>query len=82
LAVLITDTSSLAQAVQLKIQRAVTGEQRLLTAFEMSLFARELSKQRIRRGHPEWSETQVAAAMSVPEVFQRITAALDQAGFA
>jgi hypothetical protein len=61
LAVLITDTSSLAtQAVQLKIQRAMTGEQRLLTGFEMSLFARELSKQRIRRGHPEWSETQVA----------------------
>jgi hypothetical protein len=38
----------------------MTGEQRLLTAFEMSLFARELSKQRIRREHPEWSETQVA----------------------
>jgi hypothetical protein len=60
LAVLITDTSSPAQAVQLKIQRAMTGEQRLLAAFEMSLFARELSKQRIWREHPEWTETQVA----------------------
>jgi hypothetical protein len=60
LAVLISDTSSLAQTVQLKIQRAMTGERRLLAAFEMSLFARELSKQRIRREHPEWSETQVA----------------------
>jgi Rv0078B-related antitoxin len=60
LAVLISDTSSLAQTVQLEIQRAMTGERRLLAAFEMSLFARELSKQRIRREHPEWSETQVA----------------------
>jgi len=36
------------------------GEQRLLLAFEMSLFARDLAKAGIRREHPEWQETQVA----------------------
>jgi hypothetical protein len=55
-----TDTSSAAQAVQLRIQRAMTGEQRLLMAFEMSLFARELAKEGIRREHPEWTGAHVA----------------------
>ncbi len=59
-AVPITDTSPPAQAVQFQIQRAMTGEQRLLIAFEMSLFARELAKEHIRREHPDWLETQVA----------------------
>jgi len=56
---LITDTSPAVQSVQLEIQRAMTGEKRLLIALEMSLFARELAKERIRREHPAWSETQV-----------------------
>lgn len=38
----------------------MTGEQRLLIAFEMSLFARDLAKAGIRRDHPEWPESQVA----------------------
>ncbi len=38
----------------------MSGEQRLLIAFEMSLFARELAKERIRQEHPEWPETRVA----------------------
>jgi hypothetical protein len=38
----------------------MTGEQRLLMAFEMSMFARELSEERIRLEHPEGPETQVA----------------------
>jgi hypothetical protein len=37
----------------------MTGEQRLLMAFEMSRFARDLAKERIRREHPEWPESQV-----------------------
>lgn len=56
----ISDTSPSARALQLQIQRAMTGEQRLLIAFEMSLFAQELAKERIRREHPEWPEAQVA----------------------
>ena len=38
----------------------MTGEQRLLLALEMSLFARELAKERIRQEHPEWRDKQVA----------------------
>jgi hypothetical protein len=37
----------------------MSGEERLLLAFEMSLFARELSRERIRREHPDWPETQI-----------------------
>ena len=55
-----TDTSPAAQAVQLEIQRAMSGEQRILLAFEMSLFARELAQAGIRREHPDWPETRVA----------------------
>ena len=55
-----TDTSPAAQAVQFEIQRAMSGEQRILLAFEMSLFARELAKAGIRREHPDWPEARVA----------------------
>jgi hypothetical protein len=60
LAVPITDTTPSAQVIQLKVQRAMSGEQRLLMAFEMSMFARELARERIRREQPEWPETRVA----------------------
>jgi hypothetical protein len=55
----ITDTTPSAQAIQLQVQRAMSGEQRLLMAFKMSVFARELARERIRREHPEWPETRV-----------------------
>lgn len=58
--VAITDTSAEAQAIQLKIQSAMSGEQRILLAFEMSEFARELARAGIRHDHPEWTEAQVA----------------------
>jgi hypothetical protein len=38
----------------------MSGEQRFLMALEMSLFARELAKARIRQEHPEWPEASVA----------------------
>ena len=53
LAVPISDTSPFSQAFQLQIQRAMPGEQRLLLALEMSLFAKELAKEQIRREYPE-----------------------------
>jgi len=56
----LTDTHPEAQAIQFEIQRAMSGEQRVHLAFEMSLFARELSRERILREHPEWSERQAA----------------------
>ena len=56
---LLTDTSPSAQALQLQIQRSLSGEQRLLLALEMSLFARELAREQIRQEHPEWTDKQV-----------------------
>jgi hypothetical protein len=56
----ISDTSAAAQAVQLEIHRSMSGAQRLLLAFEMSLFARDLCRERIRHEHPEWTEAQIA----------------------
>jgi hypothetical protein len=56
----LTDTSPAAEAVHLDILRAMSGEQRILLAFEMSLFARELAKEGIRREHPEWPEPRVS----------------------
>ena len=38
----------------------MSGEQRLLLTFEMSLVARDLARAGIRRDHPEWEEAQVA----------------------
>ena len=55
-----TDTSEAAEAIQLRIRRGMSGEQRLLLALDMSLVARELSMGRIRNEHPEWSATEVA----------------------
>jgi hypothetical protein len=55
----ICDTTSAVRAIQFDIQRSMTGEQRLLLAFEMSMFARELNRERIRREHADWSEKQV-----------------------
>jgi len=56
----VTDTSSAAQAVQLNIHRSMSGEQRLLLAYEMCMFARELNRARLRQEHPEWSEASIA----------------------
>jgi hypothetical protein len=56
----ITDTTAEAQAIQLQIYRAMTGEQRLVLALEMSLLARALAKAGIQQEHPDWAEGQVA----------------------
>ena len=53
------DTSTAAQALQLQIQRAMSGEQRLLLAMEMSTLARELSAAGLRDAHPEWAESDI-----------------------
>ncbi|HEV2962859.1 MAG TPA: hypothetical protein VG649_13600 [Candidatus Angelobacter sp.] len=55
----LSDTTPEAQAIQLQIYRAMSGEQRLLLALEMSILARDLAKARIRREHPEWPETEI-----------------------
>lgn len=44
---------------QFEILRKMTGEQRLSIAIEMSLLARDLLKEALRREHPDWSDAQV-----------------------
>jgi hypothetical protein len=56
----LSDTSTSAKKRQMEIEAAMSGEERLIEAFDMSLFARELAKAKIRVDHPEWSESQVA----------------------
>jgi hypothetical protein len=56
----VSDTTPAARARQLEIHRAMSGEQRILLALDMSLFAREVAKAGVRRDHPEWSEAQIA----------------------
>jgi len=53
------DTSEEAAAVQLSIQRKLSGADRLTMALEMSVMARELAATRLRRRHPEWSGAEV-----------------------
>ena len=53
------DTSPVAESVQLEILRRMSGEQRVLLAFEMSMFARGLAEDGIRQRHPDWPETRV-----------------------
>lgn len=55
-----TDTSPEARAKQDEILRAMSGEQRMVLAYEMSMFVRELMKEGIRRDHPDWTEAQIA----------------------
>jgi hypothetical protein len=55
-----SDTTSAARTVQLQIERATTGEQRLLMVLEMSQFARDLAAAGIGREHPGWTDAQVA----------------------
>lgn len=37
----------------------MSGEQRMLLAFEMSLFARDLARERIRIDHADWDEARI-----------------------
>ena len=46
--------------MQLERIRAMSSEERILRAFEMSIFARQLVQDAVRREHPEWAESRVA----------------------
>jgi hypothetical protein len=50
------DTSPEAEAIQTEIYRRMTGAERVALAWEMSLFARELARARLRQEHPDWTE--------------------------
>lgn len=53
------DTTPKIAAMQAQIQDAMSGEQRVLLAFEMSYYTHELAKQGIRDQHPDWPENKV-----------------------
>ena len=53
------DTSTFAGQMQLGVQRRLSGEQRVLLALDMSLFARKLAEHRIRQEHPEWTDVEI-----------------------
>ena len=58
----ISDTKPEIQAMQDRIIMAMTGEQRLRLASEMSEWAHKLAKAGIRDAHPDWPEEQVQRA--------------------
>ncbi len=45
--------------MQAQLHEAMSPEQRVLLAFEMSHYMHELAKQYLRNQHPEWSEDRV-----------------------
>lgn len=55
----ITDTSPEIEAMQIKVIRSMSVEQRLLLALDLSLTVRELRTAGIRAEHPEWSDKEV-----------------------
>lgn len=57
------DTTGEAAAMQAAVFRAMTPEQRLLRALEVSDFVVELAESGIRARHPEYSDTQVRHAL-------------------
>ncbi|HXE61653.1 MAG TPA: hypothetical protein VN607_13145 [Gemmatimonadaceae bacterium] len=50
-----SDTAPTFGAMQLEIQRRLTGEQRLALAIEMSQLARQLLRARLAHEHPNWT---------------------------
>lgn len=56
----LSDTTPKVKALWDKLEREMTGEQRILKALETSLLVREFAKSGIRSAHPDWSEPQVS----------------------
>jgi hypothetical protein len=55
----IGDTSPAADATQFEIHRSMSGAQRVLLAYEMSMLGRELNRARLREIHSGWTEAQI-----------------------
>jgi hypothetical protein len=53
------DTTPEIAAMQARILDSMSGEQRVLLAFEMSHYTHELAKQGLRDEHPDWPEERV-----------------------
>ena len=55
----ISDTHPDIQKMHDRMIKTMTREQRIESAFEMSLLARALARARIQKKHPDWTEKQV-----------------------
>lgn len=53
------DTTPEIEAMQIRIFRGMTIEQRLETALEISLLSRALMKAGVRNQHPDWSDSEI-----------------------
>lgn len=58
------DTTEKAAAIAGELNRALSPEQRFLQAFELSDFLRSLAKAGLRSRHPEYSDDELAAALT------------------
>jgi len=56
---MLLDTTPDIEARQVEVWRRIGGEERVRLGFEMSQMVRNLTKTRIRKEHPDWSERQV-----------------------
>lgn len=54
-----SDTTPRAREVQFRVLRALSGEQRIILALEMSEFVRESARERIHAQHPDLDESRV-----------------------
>lgn len=54
-----SDTRPEIEAMQARLHEAMSGEERVLLAFEMSHYTHELAKQYLRDRHPDWPEDRV-----------------------
>jgi hypothetical protein len=55
------DTTPEIYEMQARFHKAMTGEQRLLLALEISYLAHAFAKAGIKSRHPDWSEEQVTS---------------------
>lgn len=58
------DTSERAAAIQERLQRAMSPEQKLRMVLESSDFARLFARGRLRREHPEYTEAELSLALT------------------
>jgi hypothetical protein len=52
-------TDDTADRLQLEYYRRLTGEQRLLLAYELSMTVRAFAAARLRGEHPDWTERDI-----------------------
>lgn len=57
------DTTPEAARIQAEVQRNLGAAQRMQTALEMSMLARNVVRDRIRARHPEYTEPEIIRAL-------------------